>query len=141
MLRVGVVVITVWAGINLLMGLTVLVNLFFVGPHPLISRVVFSEAELAQLDPRVVATIRSLAILLNASVVAGGILVLVIAWRGLARGEPWAWWTLAGTLAFVQAMQFTGDAAIGNRTLPASVLMSAMAVLGLLLAGLGLRRA
>jgi hypothetical protein len=140
MLRLGVVAISAWAGINLLMGLVVLVNLLFVSPHPLISRVVFTEAELAQLTPKATATIRSLAILLNAGAVAGGVLVLLVAWRGLAHGESWAWWTLAGTLAFVQAMQFVGDAAIGHKTLPASVVMSGLAVLGLVLAGLGLRR-
>jgi hypothetical protein len=140
MLRLGVIVISAWAGIGLLMGLVVLANLLFVSPHPLISRVVFTEAELAQLSPKAIATIKSLALLLNASAVAGGILVLVIAWHGLARGEPWAWWTLAGTLAFVQAMQFVGDASIGHKTVPASIVMTSLAVLGLALAGLGLRR-
>lgn len=60
MLLIGVIVITVWAGVNLLMGLVVLVNLLFVVPHPLISRIVFTEEELAQLTPKTIATIKTL---------------------------------------------------------------------------------
>lgn len=139
MLLAGVIVITVWAAVNMVMGLFVLVNVLFLMPHPLISRVVFTEAELAQLTPKTTATIKSLAILLNASVVAVAVLVLMVAWMGLARGDHWAWWLLLGTLAFLQIMQFAGDAAVGTKTLPASVVMTALAVLGLVLAGVGLR--
>jgi len=138
MLLTGAIVISVWSGVNLLMGLVVLVNVLFVTPHPLISRIVFTEAELAQLTPKTTATIRSLAILQNASVVAGAAMVLVVVWIGLVHGEYWAWWTLLGTLTFLQAMQFAGDAAIGTKTLPASVLMTSLAVVGLVFAGLGL---
>jgi hypothetical protein len=138
MLLTGVIVISVWAAANLLMGLVVLVNVLFVTPHPLISRIVFTEDELAQLTPKTTATIRSLAILQNASVVAGAVLVLVVAWIGLMHGEYWAWWTLVGTLTFLQAMQFAGDAAIDTKTLPASVFMTLLAVVGLVFAALGL---
>ena len=134
----GAIVISVWAGINLVMGLVVLVSVLLVTPHPLISRIVFTEAELAQLTPKTTGTIRSLAILQNASVVASAVLVLVVVWVGLAHGEYWAWWTLLGTLTFLQAMQFAGDAAIGTKTLPASVLMTLLAIVGLVFAGLGL---
>lgn len=134
----GAIVISVWAGINLVMGLVVLVNVLFITPHPLISRIVFTEAELAQLTPKTTGTIRSLAILQNASVVASAVLVLVVVWVGLMHGEYWAWWTLLGTLTFLQAMQFAGDAAIGKKTLPASVLMTLLAIVGLVFAGLGL---
>ncbi len=140
MLRAGVIALTLWGGVNLLLGLFILVNLLFVTPHPLISRVVFTETELAQLTPKTIATIRSLAILLNSSAVAVALLVIVVAWIGLAHAQHWAWWSLLGILVFLQAMQFVGDAVIGNRTLPASFVMTALAVLGLVFAGFGLRR-
>jgi len=140
MLRTGAIVISAWAGVNLLMGLVVLANLFFVTPHPLVSRIVFTDGELAQLTPKAIATIKSLAISLNSSVVAGAALVLVVAWIGLARAEHWAWWSLAGTLAFLQAMQFASDAVVGNRTLPVSVVMTGLAIAGLALAAVGLGR-
>ena len=43
-----------------------------------------------------------------------------------------------GRIGRVAAMQFVGDAVVGHKTLPASLMLTALAAVGLVLAGLGL---
>lgn len=140
LLRAGGIVLSVWAGFNLLLAAFVVVMVTLFKAHPLISRVVFTNAELAALSVKSTSTIKDLAILFNSAVIGFTGLVLIVTWTSLVGGQRWAFWALLGTIAFVQTMTFVGDAFIGNKTLLASVVTSILAITGIVLSWHGLRR-
>lgn len=140
MLKTGVIILSVWAGFNFLLAVFILINLLFISDHPLISRVVFSDAELAELNPKTAAAIKSLAIMLNSSIAASTCFILIVLWNSMSKGQQWAFWGLLITGGFGQIMQFVGDAAIGNKTLTASIVMTAIFVVGIVLSGIGILR-
>jgi hypothetical protein len=122
----------------MLLAAYIVAMLLFVTEDPLISRIVFTEEELRQLGPKTVAVIRDLAILTNSAGVALSFLVLVVIWTSLIQRERWAFWALLATLGFTQIMMFVGDAVIGNKTLPVSIIFALVGALGLGLCGWGL---
>jgi hypothetical protein len=138
MLRAGAIVLSVVQGFNMLLAGYIVAMLLFVTDHPLISRIVFTDEELKQLGSKAVATIKDLAILMNSGGVALSFLVLVIIWTSLMRGQQWAFWVLLIALGFTQIMMFVGDAVIGHKTLPASIVFALVNALGLVLCGWGL---
>jgi len=138
MLSAGAIVLSIWAGINLLVATLVLFHVLVRRRHPLIAHVVFEERELSELDAKAVATIKALAVLLNAAAVSVSLLVLFLVWMSLARGQSSAWWALLIAVGFGQIMQFVGDALVGNKTVPASVTTTILFILGMALAGFGL---
>jgi hypothetical protein len=138
MLRAGAIVLSLLHGFNILLAAFILVMLLFVTEHPLVSRVVFTDEELDQLGPKVVATVKDLAILMNSGAVALSFPVLVVTWTSLVRGQQWAFWALLAASAFGQVMMFVGDAAIGHKTLPASIVFTVANVVAFGLCGWGI---
>lgn len=138
MLRAGVVTLSIWAGLNLLLALAIIVSLAFLGgnaPGLLLS---FSPEEVRALDPRVLATVNAIASVANGAIVGLCALSLAVLWRGVARGLRDAWIAVACALSFVQACGFLADAFLGHRNLAANLLSTALLVVGLACAGVGL---
>jgi len=140
MLKIGAIILSIWGGFNALLATFILVQIIFFGSHPLISRVVFDEKEIAELTPKTVAAIKDLAILMNATALAISILVLFVVWTGLINKEVWAFWALLISVGLLQVMQFVGDTYIGNKTLPASIIMTILFLAGIILSEIGLFR-
>jgi hypothetical protein len=137
-LRAGAIVLSVVQGFNMLLAGYIIAMLLFVTDHPLISRIVFTEEELKQVGPKAVATIKDLAILMNSGGLTLSFLVLAIIWTSLIHGQQWAFWVLLIALGFTQVMMFLGDAAIGHKTLPASIVFTLANAVGLACCGWGL---
>lgn len=73
--------------------------------HPLIARVVFTEAELSELGPKTVAIIKSLAILFNSCAAAFSLLAVLVIWTSLVSG---CWWAFCGLLITMGAVSAFG---------------------------------
>lgn len=140
MLKFGAILISTWAVINGLLATFILFSVVFLNKEPLIARVVFSETELTHLNPQALAIIKSLAILFNSLSLAFSVLVLFVVWQGLITSNVWVFWGLLITIGLVQIMQFIADSKIGNKTLPASIILTIIYLLGILLLGIAIFR-
>lgn len=97
--------------------------------------IVFEESEISELGTKAISTINSLAILFNSCAAALSLLALFVIWSSLINGQRWAFWALLITIGFAQILGFIADAAIGNKTVPVNIVLSALYVVGIGLAG------
>ncbi len=109
MLRAGALLLTLWMGFKLVVALSILFMLLVLGKNSPALIVLYGSMQGAGLDPRALATINGLAIVANASVAALSILSLVVIWSALMRRAVWAFWSLAGSLLFVEVVRWVGE--------------------------------
>jgi hypothetical protein len=140
MLRAGSIILTVWGGINFLLSSFCVVSLLLFTNHPLISRIVFSDAELAELSTGAVATIWALALMFNACVAAFSALVIIVVWVSLARGQRWALWGFIAIGAVMTPLVFVAAGTVGKEALPACAAVAAVYWVGIVLSGCGFLR-
>jgi hypothetical protein len=140
MLKAGSIVLTVLSVFNFLLAASILVAVTVFRKNAPILFVTLDQGEIAKLDPKVLATVRALAIYFN-SVAAGlSLLVLFVVWGALVKGQPWALWAVLLSAGLAQVMGFVADAAIGTRTPIPNVVLTLLLLAGLGLAGYGLLR-
>lgn len=96
---------------------------------------VFEESEISRLDPRVISAVNTLAILYNSCAVAISVLALFVIWSSLIKGQRWAFWALLITIGLVEILAFIAFAPIGNQRWQVNVVLSALYVVGIGLAG------
>jgi hypothetical protein len=137
MLKAGSIILTIHGGVNFLLATAILVAITILQKSAPIFYIVFGEAEISKLDSKVLATTKSLAILFNTSAAALSLLAVLVIWCALVKGQLWAFWALLVVGVFVQAMGFVADAAIGTKTLIPNLVLSALFVVGIALAGYG----
>jgi hypothetical protein len=140
MLRAGVVLLSIWAGANLAAAALILVLVAAFGAQPPLATMAFSDAELAALPGSVHAAFRALCILYNAARTGLSLVALAVIWKGLSKGQAWAFWVIAVAAFVLQAFGFVADAAIGTKALVPNLVITAVYVAGLALAGAALLR-
>jgi hypothetical protein len=135
MLKRGSIVLSIWSGINFLFAALILTSVvIFKGNSPILA-LVFEKSEIASLDAKVIASLNALTILYNSCAVALSVLALFIIWSGLINGKRWAFWALLTTIGFVEILAFVASAPIGNARWQLYVVLSALYVVGIGLAG------
>ena len=135
MFRTGMVCLTIWTGFNLVLALGIVIAMSFFGQHAPGMFILLERSELAQIDPRAIATINGLAVLTNASITSLCLLSLAVIWIGLAKRRRWAFWAVAISLMFVQVFGFVSDTYFGNVNLLANLASTSILILGLCLTG------
>jgi hypothetical protein len=140
MRKAGAIVLSIWSGVNSLLAGAILVSMTMFGGNAPGLRILFDEAAVRGLDPRALATVNALAVLFNACALAFCILMLYVAWSGVAAGVKSAFWTLAVAAGFLQVVGFRSDAYLGGRNLLANGISSAILLAGLSLSWLGMYR-
>ena len=95
----------------------------------------FSEAEIASLSAKVIASLNALTILYN-FLLGGcrrrcGSLIR----KNLIAGQKWAFWVLLFVIGFVEVMAFIASTPIGNARWPVNVVQSALYLVGIGLSG------
>jgi hypothetical protein len=138
MLKTGSVILTIHGGFNFLLATAILVAITVFQKTAPILYIVFGEAEVPKLDSKVLATAKSLAVLFNTSAAALSFLAVWVIWCALIKGQHWAFWALLLVGVFAQAMGLVADAAIGTKTLMPNLVLTALFVIGIALAGYGL---
>ena len=135
MLKTASIILSVWVGIfAFLSSLILIIVVLFKGDSPLIV-MVFEQSEIAGLGTKVVSSLNCLTILYNSCAIALSILVLYIIWSGLINSKKRAFLALLFTIGFVQLLAFIASAAVGNARWQVNVLLSALYVVGIGLAG------
>ena len=135
MLKRASIVLSIWSGLNFLISSLILtIVVFQIGNSPILA-LVFEESEIANLDAKVIASLNALTILYNSCAVALSVLALFIIWSGLINGKRWAFWALLTTIGFVEILAFVASAPIGNARWQLYVVLSALYVVGIGLAG------
>jgi hypothetical protein len=131
--KVGVALLSIWSGGNLLLATGILVAMTVLGRDAPSLSILFPAAEIRSLDPRVPAIVDALAVLFNASAVALCGLVLVLTWTGVLSQRRAVFRIVVAGLCLVQGFGFVSDGYLGNRYVTANVVSSAVLVAGLLL--------
>jgi hypothetical protein len=135
MLRAGAIVLSVWTGFNLVLALGILFMLLVLGKNAPALLILYGDLQAQGMDPRALATINALAVMFNASAASICALSLAMIWLAVVRKTRWAFWALAGCLAFLQAAGFASDMFLGNRDLLANTVSSLLLLCGIFLVG------
>ncbi len=135
MLKAGSIILSIWSGISFLLASLILASIIFFKSNAPILVMVFEKSEISRLDARAISAVNALAILYNSCSAALSVLALFIIWSSLINGSRRAFWALLITIGFVEGMAFIASAAIGNARWQVNVLLSALYVVGIGLAG------
>lgn len=134
MLRAGMIVLSIWSGLNLLMALAAN-GAMVSGQNSPGFRLLFGDETVRGFDPAVVAAVNSMAMLCNGLVAAYSLLALVVIWTGLARRAMPAFWGLLLAMGTFQLFGFVSVAYYGGGGMVLSYYLASAAVL---VVGLGL---
>jgi hypothetical protein len=114
MLRLGSIVISAWAVLNLIPSLAILANtIFFDGNSPAIYQILDDE-QVQTLSKEIRTSINSVAVYANGLNVALCLLALVVVWLGLNRRVRWAFWGLLVAFATALLAGTAGDYVLGT---------------------------
>lgn len=127
-----------WSTINFLLSSLILtIVVFGFGNSPLLA-MAFEESEIARLDAGVISALNCLTILYNSYAIALSIFVWLVVWFCLSRGQKWAFWALLITIGLVEAFAFIASAPLGNVRWQVNLVLSALYIVGIGLAGYSL---
>jgi hypothetical protein len=131
MKKIGLYFISFWVSFNLLLAVGILISIFLLGKNAPAITILFSESDLKSLDPKVIATINSIAVLLNAVIAAFCFLSITLFWRFHFQADTRVFWIVSGSLLFVQIFGFASDYFLGNTNLLPNVLSSCLLLIGI----------
>ena len=113
MLRTGMIVLSIWSGLHLLIALAANGAMILNQDAPGF-RLLFGDSAIQEYDPSIVATINSLCMQCNALVAGYCLLALVVIWTGLAKRAMWAFWGLLIAMGSFQLFGFVSVAYYGG---------------------------
>lgn len=96
-LKIGAILLSIWSGLNLVVGVAVTAATLMKRNAPALS-MVFSDTEIARLDEKVVGVVNAQAALANPCIVAICLLVLAIVWTSLVARMRWSFFALVISL-------------------------------------------
>ena len=135
MLKTGSIILSIWSGISFFLASLILTMIIFLKKNAPILVMVFKESEISRLDAKVISAVNTLAILYNSCAAALSLLALFVIWSSLINGQREAFWALLITIGLVQILAFTAFSTVGNQRWPVNVVLSALYVVGIGLAG------
>ena len=135
MLKRGATILSFWSGINFLLAFLILISVVVLNANSPLLVMVFERAEIARLDPRVIASLNTLTILYNSCSMAVSVLVWLLIRKILIIGQKWAFWVLLLVIGFVEVMAFIASAGVGNARWQVNILQSVLYVIGIGLSG------
>ena len=135
----GSIVLSIWCVINFILAFIILSYVIvFKRNSPILQVASFSEAEIASLGAKVIASLNALTILYNSCSVVLSVLVWLLIRKSLIAGQKWAFWVLLFVIGFVEVMAFIASAGVGNARWQVNVVQSALYVVGISLSGYSL---
>lgn len=138
MLKIGRILLYLWVGFNLLLALSIVSSMLFLGTNAPALYILFDSTSINTISPNALSTINGLAILMNSTIAALCGLSLVVIWKGLLKIK-WMFVSLWLCLGFVQLMGFASDTYFGNKNLLANVVSTVILEAGFLLSVQALR--
>ena len=139
MLKRGSTVLSIWCGINFILAFIILCCvLVFKQNSPILQVASFSEAEIASLGARTIASLNAFTILYNSCALMVSVLTWPLIRKNLVAGQKSAFWTLVFVIGFIEVMAFWASSYIGHGRWQVNVLQSILYVVGIDLSGYSL---
>jgi uncharacterized membrane protein YhaH (DUF805 family) len=132
MSKKGSIVLSIWCVINFVLAFIILCYVIVLKEDsPILQVASFSEAEIASLDAKVIASLNALTILYNSCSVVVSVLTWSLIRKNLIAGQKSAFWVLLFVIGFVEVMAFIASAPIGNARWQVNVVQSMLYVVGI----------
>ena len=132
MLKQGSNVLSVWCAINFILAFVILCYVIVLKrDSPILQVASFSEAEIAGLGGKTIATLNCFTILYNSCSLIVSVLTWPLIRKDLVAGEKSAFWTLVFVIGFVEVMAFLASSYIGHGRWQVNVLQSILYVVGI----------
>ena len=136
MLKKGSIVLSIWCVINFVLAFIILCYVIVLKEDsPILQVASFSEAEIASLDAKVIASLNTLTILYNSCSVVVSVLTWSLIRKNLIAGQRSAFWMLVVVIGFVEGMAFLASSYIGNGRWQVNVVQSVLYLTGVGLSG------
>jgi hypothetical protein len=136
MLKRGSTVLSIWCGINFILAFIILCCVIvFKQNSPILQVASFSEAEIASLGARTIASLNAFTILYNSCALMVSVLTWPLIRTNLVAGQKWAFWLLVGVIGFIESMAFLASSYIGNGRWQVNVVQSVLYLAGIGLSG------
>lgn len=132
MLKRGSTVLSIWCGINFILAFIILCYVIVLRQNsPILQVASFSEAEIAGLGARTIASLNAFTILYNSCALMVSVLTWPLIRKNLVAGEKSAFWTLVFVIGFIEVMAFLASSYIGHGRWQVNVLQSILYVAGI----------
>ncbi|CAG1013984.1 hypothetical protein ANAEL_04856 [Anaerolineales bacterium] len=139
MLKKGSLLLSIWCGINFILALIILCYVIvFKQNSPILQVASFSEAEIAGLGVKTIASLNAFTILYNSCSLMVSVLTWPLIRKNLIAGEKSAFWMLAFVIGFIELMAFLASSYIGHGRWQVNVLQSILYIAGIGLSGYSL---
>ncbi len=136
MLGRGSTVLSIWCGINFILAFIILCYVIVLKEDsPILQVASFSEAEIAGLSAKTIASLNALTILYNSCSVVVSVLVWLLIRKDLIAGQKWAFWVLLFVIGFIEVMAFFASSYIEHGRWQVNVVQSVLYVVGIGLSG------
>lgn len=131
MLRIGCILLTTWAALNLVLSTAIVIDTIFRGGHTPALQSILTEQEIGELSPEILATMDSIAVFANGLNVAFCLVSLFVIWEGLFRRRVWAFWGLLSGFSLALLAGIGADHEVGNVAPMVNVISGGILLLGL----------
>jgi len=139
MLKKGSIVLSIWCGINFILALIILCYVIVLKKDsPILQVASFSEAEIATLGAKTIASLNAFTILYNSCSLVISVLTWPLIRKNLLAGQKSAFWTLVFVIGFIEGMAFWASSYIGHGRWQVNVLQSVLYLVGIGLSGYSL---
>ena len=136
MLKKGSIVLSIWCVINFILVFIILCYVIVLKEDsPILQVASFSEAEIASLGAKTLASLNCFTILYNSCSLVISVLTWPLIRKNLVAGQKWAFWLLLGAIGFIEVMAFLASSHIGNGRWQVNVVQSALYLVGIGLSG------
>jgi len=129
-MKVGRVLLTLWAGLNILAAAMVTILTLATRTSPALLLVLDADA-ISRIDSRALAVVNAQAALANPCIIGFCVLVLAVVWSNRSSASGSFYRILVPTLAFVQVFAFVSDGYLGHRNLIVNMASTALWTAGL----------
>ena len=132
MLKKGSLVLSIWCGINFILAFIILCYVIVLKQNsPILQVASFSEAEIANLSAKTIASLNCFTILYNSCSLVISVLTWPLIRKNLLAGQKSAFWMLVFVIGFVEVMAFWASSYIGHGRWQVNVLQSVLYVVGI----------
>jgi hypothetical protein len=136
MLKKGSILLSIWCGINFILAFIILCYVIVLKQNsPILQVASFSEAEIATLSTKTIASLNAFTILYNSCSLVISVLTWPLIRKNLLAGQKSAFWMLAFVIGFIEVMAFFASSYIGHGRWQVNVVQSMLYVMGIGLSG------
>ncbi len=140
MLKIGCIILTTWAILNLIPSSIIVIHTIFRGGHTPALYSILDEQEVGALSTETLASVDSIAVFANGTNIALCLLSLFVIWMGLYRRQTWAFWGLLVSFTFALLAGVGGDYEVGYQAPIVNVISGGILALGFAISAAGIFR-